>query len=225
MANTNSFGLVSRNNAPTRPANVISFPRIIFELQPILDRFNANINDIKNHFNIADDLLAMNPPKYSEAEDIWRSQIVFLDSAFDFYIHEIVKYGIIKMFNRDWAESDDYKNLKVKLSFALDLAQNPNSSSKLLDEIDEMNKYSCFMGVKKLNEQLKFISITYSLTTQEKKLLKDLYNRRNQIAHQSDFLPRTAQKQQIVKADVQDYINKVETFVLNKLHPAVVAKN
>ena len=104
-ATNNSFGLVSRNNSPTRSSNTITFPRIVFDLQPILDRFNSNIADIRKHFQTADDLLALQPPKQTEAEDIWRSQIVFLDSAIDFYIHEIVKYGIIKMFNGNWAKS------------------------------------------------------------------------------------------------------------------------
>ena len=221
----NSLGLVSRNSFPTRQSNIITFSQIVFDLQPILDRFNANIDDIRNHFLTADDLLALQPPKQTAAEDIWRSQIVFLDSALDFYIHEIVKYGIVKMFNGDWAESTDYKKLKVRLSFAVDLAQNPNSASKLLEEIDEMNKYSCFMGAKKLKEQLVFIDVNYSLRNSDKNLLNDLYNRRNQIAHQSDRIPGQQQKQPISKSYVEDFINKIENFVLNNLHPVIVAKN
>jgi len=224
-ATNNAFGLVSRNNSPSRQSNAIAFPPIVFDLQPILDRFNANIFDIRSHFQTADDLLTLQPPKQTAAEDIWRSQIVFLDSAFDFYMHEIVKYGIIKMFNGDWGESNDYKKMKVRLSFAVDLAQNPSSASKLLEEIDEMNKYSCFMGAKKLKEQLDFIAVNYNLKNSEKDLLNDLYNRRNQIAHQSDRIPGQQQKQPITKSYVKDFINRIESFVLNNLHSAIVAKN
>lgn len=220
----NSFGLVSRNNPPSRPSNTIVFPRIVFDLQPILDRFNSNITDIRSHFQTADDLLALQPPKQIAAEDIWRSQIVFLDSALDFYIHEIVKYGIIKMFNGEWPESNDYKKMKVRLSFAIDLAQNPNSASMLLEEIDEMNKYNCFMG-KKIKDALKFIDISYRLTSTQEKLLIDLYNRRNQIAHQADRISGQQQKQSITKNYVENFINKIETFVVNTLHPVIVAKN
>ncbi len=224
-ATNNTFGLVSRNNSPSRPSNTIAFPRIKFNLQEILDRFNANIADIRSHFQTADDLLAMQPTKHTAAEDIWRSQIVFLDSALDFYIHEIVKYGIIKMFNGDWTPSNDYKKMKVHLSFAVDLAQNPSSASKLREEIDEMNKYSCFMGAKKLKEQLDFIDVNYNLRNSDKTLLNDLYNRRNQIAHQSDRIPGQQQKQPISKNYVEDFINKIENFVVSNLHPAIVAKN
>lgn len=220
----NTFGLVSRNNSPSRPSNVIAFPRIVFDLQPILDRFISNIADIRNHFQTADDLLALQPPKQTAAEDIWRSQIVFLDSALDFYVHEIVKYGIIKMFNGDWTESTDYNKMKVRLSFAVDLAQNPSSASKLLEEIDEMNKYSCFMG-KKIKEALRFINVSYRLTSSEESFLIDLYNRRNQIAHQTDRIPGQQQKQSITKKYVDDFISKIEDFVVNNLHPAIVAKN
>lgn len=221
----NSFGLVSRNSSPARPSNTITFPKITFDLQPILDRFNSNITDIRSHFQTADDLLALQSPKQTAAEDIWRSQIVFLDSALDFYIHEIVKYGIIKMFNREWAESTDYKKMKVHLRFAVDLAQNPSSASKLLEEIDEMNKYPCFMGAKKLKEQLDFIAVNYNLRNSDKKLLNNLYNRRNQIAHQTDRIPGQQQKQPITKKYVEDFINKIENFVVNTLHPVIVAKN
>ena len=223
-ATNNTFGLVSRNNSPSRPSNVIAFPRIVFDLQPILDRFISNIADIRNHFQTADDLLALQPPKQTAAEDIWRSQIVFLDSALDFYVHEIVKYGIIKMFNGDWTESTDYNKMKVRLSFAVDLAQNPSSASKLLEEIDEMNKYSCFMG-KKIKEALRFINVSYRLTSSEESFLIDLYNRRNQIAHQTDRIPGQQQKQSITKKYVDDFISKIEDFVVNNLHPAIVAKN
>lgn len=224
-ATNNTFGLVSRNNSPSRPSNVIAFPRIVFDLQSILDRFISNIADIRNHFQTADDLLALQPPKQTAAEDIWRSQIVFLDSALDFYVHEIVKYGIIKMFNGDWTESTDYNKMKVRLSFAVDLAQNPSSASKLLEEIDEMNKYSCFMGSKKIKEQLRTIDVRYNLSSSETTLLDDLFNRRNQIAHQSDRIPGQQQKQPISKSYVEDFINKIENFVLNNLHPVIVAKN
>ena len=224
-ATNNSFGLVSRNNVPSRPSNTITFPQIAFDLQPILDRFNSNIADIRSHFQTADDLLALQPPKQTAAEDIWRSQIVFLDSALDFYIHEIVKYGIVKMFNGDWTESNDYKKMKVRLGFAVDLAQNPNSASKLLEEIDVMNKYSCFMGAKKLKEQLVFIDVNYSLRNSDKNLLNDLYNRRNQIAHQSDRISGQQQKQSITKDYVEDFINKIVNFVVSNLHPVIAAKN
>ena len=221
----NSFGLVSRNVSPSRAANTIPLSRVVFDLQPILDRFKDNIVDIRSHFSVAADLLNSKPPKQNAAEDIWRSQIVFLDSAFDFYIHEIVKYGIIKMFNGDWTETNGYKNLKVHLSFAVDLAQNPNSTSKLLDEIDEINRYSCFMGAKKLSEQLKFIDVNCRLLNSEEKLFNDLFNRRNQIAHQSDRMHGQTQKNAITKNYVEDFINKIEDFVLTKLHPAIVLKN
>ena len=127
------------------------------------------------------------------------------------------------MFNGEWPESNDYKRMKVHLSFAVDLAQNPNSASKLLEEIDEMNKYSCFMG-KKIKDALRFINIKYKLTSAEEAFLVDLYDHRNQIAHQSDRIPGQQQKQPISKNYVEDFINKIENFVVSNLHPAIVAK-
>lgn len=65
---------------------------VSFELDEIMLHFEENIENITHHFTVADQLWAEN---HSEAaKDIWRSQILFLESALDFYIHEITKYGM-----------------------------------------------------------------------------------------------------------------------------------
>lgn len=46
---------------------------------------------------------------------IWRAQIVFLASALDFYMHELTKYGLCEIYNENWASTDKYKNLQVKM--------------------------------------------------------------------------------------------------------------
>lgn len=63
------------------------------------------------------------------------------------------------------------------------------------------------------------------MTSAEEAFLVDLYDRRNQIAHQSDRIPGQQQKQPISKSYVEDFINKIESFVVNNLHPVIVAKN
>lgn len=78
---------------------------------------------------------------------------------------------------------------------------------------------------KKIKDALRFINIKYKLTSAEEAFLVDLYDRRNQIAHQSDRIPGQQQKQPISKSYVEDFINKIESFVVNNLHPVIVAKN
>lgn len=225
--NSTNYGLISRNTPPTISANPIQFPRIANDLQPIIDRFNQNISDIRARFQISDTLSNLQPPSSPDlngAQDIWRSQIVFLDSTLDFYLHEIIKYSFIKMFYGDWQESEEYKKIKVSLKFAIDLANNPGSISKFADEIDEMNKFTCFMGTKQISRLFKATSINVTLTKPEQKLITELFERRNQIAHQSDRLPNNPAKQQITKQYVETKINEIEALVVNKINPIIINK-
>lgn len=226
--NKTDFGLISRNNTPIKESRTITFPRINNDLQSILDRFTQNLSDIKSRFLIADTLLNLPSPSAPDlegAQDIWRSQIVFLDSALDFYFHEIIKYSYIQMFYLDWPQSEEYKRIKVSLQFAIDLANNPNSVSKLSDEIDEMNRFTCFMGIKQINWLFKAIDIKITLNKAEQNLIKELFNRRNQIAHQSDRLPNNPEKQGITKEYVESTINEIESLVVNKIHLRIVNKS
>lgn len=81
------------------PRKELSRPKQIkiFEIEDIEKHFSENIESIENSFLIANALIEEG--YIEEAKDIWRSQIVFLDSAFDFYMHEITKLGIVSMFN------------------------------------------------------------------------------------------------------------------------------
>lgn len=80
-------------------------PRISFEYDSIMNRFNENIEDVVAKFYIADSITDENQKK-----EIWRSQIVFLESSLDFYLHEVIKFGFIKMFNGEWLR---HKGLEV----------------------------------------------------------------------------------------------------------------
>lgn len=68
---------------PSRNKQVI---KISIDLNKIQTDFDRNIQDIEAKFNLVQSILGTSPDL---AKDIWRSQIVFLDSALDFYIHEI----------------------------------------------------------------------------------------------------------------------------------------
>ena len=65
---------------------------IRFELDQILQHFEEAIQTINAQFDVADELIESG--KITEGENIWRAQIIFLASAFDFYMHELTKYGL-----------------------------------------------------------------------------------------------------------------------------------
>lgn len=69
-----------------------TIPNIVkFQLNEIEQHFNENLRYIQSQFDIADELLEN--AREIEAENIWSSQIVFLESAFDFYLHKLTKFA------------------------------------------------------------------------------------------------------------------------------------
>ena len=85
-----------------------------FQLDEIEEHFDENLQYIQSQFDIADELLQS--AREEEARNIWSSQIVFLESAFDFYLHELTKFGLSEMFVGNWDKTEKYNNLSVRMS-------------------------------------------------------------------------------------------------------------
>lgn len=62
--------------------------------------------DIQRQIAVADELAASD--KLDEAKDIWRAQIIYAEGILDFYIHELSKYALVKMFLGEWEKSKPY---------------------------------------------------------------------------------------------------------------------
>lgn len=179
------------------------------DFEIIKKNIQDNISDVKAKFDLA------NREKVSDihaAEEIWRSQVVFLDSALDFYVHEVTTYGIIKIFNGDWADTQAFKDKRVSLGFAIEIMKNPENAVALLkDEINTINQQYCFMEYKNIATNLKMVGIQPD--NSKHNAIDKFYKRRNLIAHQSDRLAGETEKQPISEQDVIDFINLVEAFV------------
>lgn len=190
----------------TRDKKVIT--KISFDYSNIQKHWKENINDVENKFSIAKSLEKTN---LEQAKEIWRSQIVFIDSTLDFYIHEVIKFGIIKIFNEEWPSTNKFMNLKISLKIAIDLAKTPENANSLLSEIDEINQKNCFMSYDNIKRQLDIIGIT--IDHSKKNIIDEIYQRRNQIAHQSDRLPENPIKQEIKESTVLQYIQEIKAFI------------
>ncbi len=185
-----------------------AIPKISFDYSNIQKHWEENIDDIENKFSIAK---LLERTDLEQAKEIWRSQIVFIDSTLDFYIHEVMKFGIIKIFNEEWPATGKFTNLKVSLKFAIDLAKTPENANALLGEIDEINQKNCFMSYDSIKRQLDIIGI--AVDSSKKEIINEIYQRRNQIAHQSDRLPENPIKQEITEATVSQYMRAIKAFI------------
>ena len=198
---------------------------IQFELLAITNRFINNLSSIKAQFELVEQLNAEGNRQY---KDILRSQVVFLDSALDFFMHEVTKYGMIQIFQGVWAKTERYDNFSIRLGEISDVLRNPEQENWFLDIVNDSYAEDTFMSADSVIGQLNLIGVKWqsiadrafyeqgsTIPTKDKfkATLNTLFRRRNQIAHQADCLHETGAKIDIERETVEKYICDVEKIV------------
>ncbi|MCI1999538.1 MAG: hypothetical protein LKJ75_02645 [Clostridia bacterium] len=205
-----------------------------FKLDEIKQHFDDNIKAIKDQFNIAQELILED--KRQNAEDIWRSQVVFLESAFDFYLHELTKFGLYGIFEGTpgWKETDKYNNIEVKMSIVEGALSSGKDSKWFLEFINGMYSGVTMTSFESFKAQMNLIGINIMEIANEafyvqganektmdklKRRINELYHRRNLIAHQSDREHANAKRNEISKDLVKDFVKDFEKIVnaINKV--------
>lgn len=192
----------------------------------IISDFNNSLCSINERIKI---YLKIDKSDKKLKEDMLRSEIVMLISAVDFYIHEIVKEGIIQIFNKERSATKEYRYFTITLNDAANAIKNKESLNWLRSAIDKSNKYSTFQKFEKIKEAISiiknevvniFVKIATDMNTNYEDLKKDLdyvIKRRNEIAHQCDTDPSSRKRNKINYGDVKKYIELFDKFI-NKLH-------
>lgn len=201
-----------------------------FQLNEIEDHFDENLQYIKSQFDIADVLFRSS--RQDEARKIWSSQIVFLESAFDFYLHEITKYGLSEMFAGSWDKTEKYNNLTVKMSI-VDRALNAREDTDwFLEFVNGFYRELTLVSYKSVKDQMNLLGLELqeiadavfyerdsNIKTKDKleNCLETLYHKRNIIAHQSGRRHSDAQREEITKEMVENFMEDIEKIV-KKIH-------
>ncbi len=202
-------------------------PAIVkFQLNEIEEHFDENLQYIRSQFDIADELFQNG--REEEARNIWSSQIVFLESAFDFYLHELTKFGLSEMFAGNWDKTKKYNNLSVRMSIvdrALNAREDPGW---FLEFVNEFYKEITLVSYESVKDQMNLLgldlqkvadTVFYERDTVIKtkyklrEVLEMLYCRRNVIAHQSGRRHSDAQREKITKSMVGKFIEDIEKIV------------
>ena len=202
-------------------------PKIVrFEPQQIKDHFNESISKINSMFNIFDQLMASKQEE--QAKDILRTQIVFLVSALDFYVHEITKYGLVRIFDGDWDLTEKYSNICVPMNVLNEALKQGESSDWFVDFINDRFSSMTFVSYESIKGQMNLLGLKIQLVADTvfsergstvpsadklKNRLDELFHRRNVIAHQFDRRHENAETLDIDRKTVEDYINDVERII------------
>lgn len=162
---------------------------------------------------------------------IWRSQVVLAEGLLDFYIHEMSKYCLFRMFTGAWEASAKYASFMVPMKKVEEALSTTESKDWFFSYLNDRFGRDVFLSCESMRDQLNLIGIGFGDTmkkafphpkeeTSQKdgaKIITDLFQRRNAIAHQNDRSHASAEQNDITKEFVEDYISKVETIV-NAIH-------
>ncbi len=159
-----------------------------------------------------------------DISDILRAEIVLIISAFDYYIHHVIREGILETFLKTRPESNSFKNIQLKMSSVQAALANPSSSDWLLSDIYIQHSWKTFQSPSNVSDALKFITdkrvweeVSKKLgkpADQIKKQLELLVQRRNKIAHEADIDPGLlTSKTSISEATAREAIEFIENLV------------
>lgn len=201
------------------------YKTVQFEANEILERFNKNIEEIKKQSELISDLKDDNLEFY---KDILRSQIVFLDSAFDFYMHEITKYGMCKIYDGVWERTEKFNNYTIKMKDLYDVENEGRNTNWFVEIVNRNSSTEVYMSKESVIDQLKLIGLDWQQIANDafyeegdtekpvdkfKRAIQSLFIRRNIIAHQADCIHQTAEKNDISEEDVNTHLENIIKIV------------
>lgn len=210
-------------------------PPIQFSLDEIKRHFSESLNGIKEQYSVADSLASSG--NINGCRTIWRSQVVLAEGLLDFYIHEMSKYCLFRMFTGQWGKSEKYTALNVPMSKVEEAIAAAESKDWFFEYLNKRFSRDVFLSHDSMREQLNLIGIgfvevmvkAFPMGKNEAsnkfgtKVVQDLFRRRNEIAHQNDRSHASAEQTDITKEFVEDYIGKIESIV-NAIQDIAVEK-
>ena len=220
---------IANSNLEPRKTNtreIKESPILRFELQEIKSHFDEDIEVLNEQLLIYDKLNKDGNTKCASL--ILNSLIVLLESAFDFYLHEITKFGVTKIFENTWKKTDKYKNIKISIELVEKAINGTASEDWFYGYINENYASTTMVSFESLKDQLNLIGLEWkkvanecfyekdSTTKPEDKLkytINALYKRRNIVAHQSSRKHENAEHYEITKEMVTEFINNIKKIV------------
>ncbi len=218
-----------------RESQQIALP-VQFSLNEIKQHFIDSMNSVKSQFSVAESL--RNKGNADGCKTIWRSQVVLAEGLLDFYIHEMSKYCLFKMFTGTWEKSEKYTSIMVPMGKVEDAISAVESKDWFFGYLNERFSRDVFISKESMREQLNLIGIGFSRVMfkafpsvnenesakKGAKIVEELFSRRNIIAHQNDRSHASAVQNDISESFVSDYISKIEAIV-NSIHELAEEKN
>lgn len=208
---------------------------IRFTLTEIKAHFDHNRSAVRAQSAVAAEMLRQG--NREEAEFIWRTQILYLESALDYYMHELTTYGMLNMYNRLWPRTAEYGKIKVTIDALDEVLTSPGSSDWLIRYVADAFGRDTLTNYPRIKDQADLLGFDIRAIMQSafpppknapkrsnpvgygSEILTELCTRRNRIAHQTDRDPDNGQQAPITSKYVEQSIKHVDNLV-RALHNA-----
>lgn len=158
-----------------------------------------------------------------DISDLLRWQWVQYISAFDKFIHDIVRIGILEIYQGQRTITSKYNTFAIDMQTYSEIKNDPLKELSILEQrITLKHGYLAFQDPNKVSEALAYIwadrdkwGIIASQIGMNKNdcvtFLKNVVIRRNQIVHEGDYTDIYSKRQDIYEHDVK----AVKMFILN----------
>ena len=171
-----------------------------------------------------------------DASDLLRWEWVLSVSAFDKYIHDIVRIGMIQEFLGRRPETEKFKTFHISMPLYTEMKNSSSPELFFEKEIIRQHKINAYQAPDKVSEALSYfwaephkwqvISSNMSIPISDKDLkikLNNIVIRRNQIVHEGDCVsPTFPLRQQIIsESDTQDVIAFISELV-DAIHKSII---
>lgn len=184
-----------------------------------LSVFEENIRRAREIGPLYDYLVGKMPPAM-EFDDLLRSQIVYSVSAFDKLMHDLVRIGMLQIFNGTRTATSKYLGEAIPLAVYNEMMRATIPPAEFIFSQFVVNKLKTisFQDPTKVADGLSYIwseahkwqriasamgQDQHTVTTK----LRLIVDRRNYIVHEADIDPSTAAKRNILKADAESSIS------------------
>lgn len=168
-------------------------------MQPAIDLFRISIARVRDLIAVHNSLKAQ-ASSVLDLSDILRASLVLAVSALDYYIHEVVRIGMLEIHRGQRPEPPAFSGFQISLGNArAGINAGQNIDSWLEDEIRQRHSYKSFQQQNAIADAVRLIcdkklweevSINMGRPAKDiKKELSRIVDRRNKIAHEADIDP------------------------------------
>ena len=186
-------------------------------MQTAIDAFEESMRRVRDLHALHQSLTQMVTAAV-DLSDMLRAEIVLAVSAFDFFVHELTRLGMLECHGGSRARTDAFKRFQVPLESALAL------SNQVLDtEIRAKHSYLSFQRPDKVADAIRLFSsvelwnaVANELGIPAKEIktaLELVIERRNKIAHEADIDPSyPGQRWPIDRVQVKYACDQIESI-------------